>query len=370
MSVLNMKPVPSVKMKFSQTLSYALAFAAGVVIGMICCNFQGLQGTNSSVSGSTSREYSSSKNGLNDDAFSSANWPLTENSPKLFIFRRTKKTGSSSMLSSLIEALSPLGYEGIYVRSEVMNVHVRNEFKRPHPRRLLVSEHNRVTKAFHPTRSAVIADTLRDGYEQMTSFCRYVRKVPTCDEQLIDCLRSNQALAQQTYRWAGNEEEDDDTYIDLPLSSAHPALSTTVFRTVFPNATLDTQSYNVANSTCPESRELRAVYRSLYKNLDRQVLTLRRRLLVIAGYPPRKPGSCSKCTTSDLLDAAERIEKLKYKDQLSSEKIQSNRESLAHKILRDGDYMVWDVTKDGSLYVKERTVFDDDEEDETDLGDI
>lgn len=365
-----MKPVPSVKMKsFSQTLSYALVFAAGVVIGMMCCNFQGLRST-SSVSRLASREYLNATDGPNGVSSSSVDWPLTENSPKLFIFRRTKKTGSSSMLSSLIEALSPLGYEGIYVRSEVMNVHVRNEFKRPYPRRLLISEHNRVTKAFHPTRSAVIADTLRDGYEQMTSFCRYVRKVPTCDKQLIDCLRSNQALLQKTYRWAGREEEDDDTYIDLPLSSAHPALSTTVFRTVFPNVTLDTQAYNVANSTCPENQEIRAAYRSLYKSLDQQVLTLRRRLLVIAGYPPRIPRSCPDCSTSDLLDAAERIEKLKYGDELSSETLQSRRESLAHKNLRDGDYMVWDVSKDGSLYVKERTVLDDEEEDEIDLGDI
>lgn len=288
---------------------------------------------------------------------------LPENMPKLFIFRRTKKTGSSSMLTSLAEALHPLGYQGVYVSSELMNVHVRNEYKRPYPRRLLIAEHNRVTKAFHPTRSAVIADTVRDGYEQMTSFCRYVKDVPTCDKELIDCLRSGSALSQLKYRWAGQEEEDDDTYIDLPLSSAHPALSTTVFRTVFPNSTLDIQAYNVANSSCPEETEIRAVYRSLYKELDKQVDTLRKRLLVIAGYPPRVPKGCPDCTTTQLLDAAELLERAKYGDELSSETRATRRESLIHKNLRNYNYRAWGISKNGSLYVRERTLREKIEED-------
>lgn len=368
LSRLGMKRTPkTTMMSLSSSLPYVMTLTIGVVIGISSRNLCNLSTVNQLWSAPLYPGNAETGRQLGANAGAGAGWPGADNSPRLFIFRRTKKTGSSSMLTALAEALNPLGYEGIYVPAETMNVHVRNEYKRPNPRRLLISEHNRVTKAFHPTRSAVIADTVRDGYEQMTSFCRYVKKVPTCDDRLIECLRSKGALGQQTYRWAGREEEDEDTYIDLPLSSAHPALSTTVFRTVFPNATLDIQAYNVANSTCPESRELRSVYQSLYQSLDRQVLVLRRRLLVIAGYPPKVPKSHSNYTTSDLLDAAEKMEREKYGDELSEETIATRKESIIHKNLRNVDFMVWDVSSDGSLRVKERSPLDEEEEENLDL---
>lgn len=255
------------------------------------------------------------------------------------------------MLTALLEALEPLGYRGMYVKAEWMDIKVRNEFRQPHPRRLLVSEHNRITRAYHPTRSAVIADTIRDGYEQMTSFCRYVKKVPNCDDQLIKCLRSKNTISQIKYRWAGNEEEDEDTYIDLPLSSAHPALSTTVFRTVFPNAILRVQAYNVVNSSCPESEDLRATYRSLYRELDLQVLRLRRRMLVLAGYPPELPKGCSKCKVTDLVDAAEKIERLKY-GRIFDDILTDRKQSDSHKELSRELHRWWAVAPDGSLMLK------------------
>jgi len=55
-------------------------------------------------------------------------------------------------------------------------------------RKLFIAKN--VTKLCHPHRSAVITDTVRVGYEQITSYCRYVKKVESCrDNAIIDCLR-------------------------------------------------------------------------------------------------------------------------------------------------------------------------------------
>ena len=61
-------------------------------------------------------------------------------------------------------------------------------------RKLFIAKN--VTKLFHPYRSAVIADTVQVGYEQITSYCRYVKKVESCrDNAIIDCFRcSNKTL--------------------------------------------------------------------------------------------------------------------------------------------------------------------------------
>lgn len=240
--------------------------------------------------------------------------------PPLFIYRRTKKTGSSSMLTELLTYLVPLGYVPLYYDLDEMDIAVHNEYVSPHPRHLFVAEHNHVTRSFHPQNQAVIADTVRDGYAQMTSFCRYVLKVRKCSDEVAQCLRSAAALEQINYRWAGRKEEDADTYIDLPLSSAHPALSTTVMRTVYPNISLDISAFNVRHSACPEVPEIRAVYDDLYGALDSQIADLKRRILVVSGYPyALHKKSPTNVTVDEMLNAAESIEKEKYHFSSSSQ---------------------------------------------------
>lgn len=233
--------------------------------------------------------------------------------PDLFIYRRTKKSGSSSMLTELLEILMPLGYQPLYLNEMSMDVVVRHEFIRSSPRRLLVAEHNKITRQHHPHRHAVIADTVRDGYAQITSYCRYVNHVERCDDQVINCIRDNSTLRQITYRWADRLQEDEDTYIDLPLSSAHPALSTTILRTVFPGVVVREAMYNVKSSSCADIPQIRDVYNSFYKQLDAQVLMLRRRMLQIAGHVDLvRKSQLSNTSMEELLEQAEYRERDRY----------------------------------------------------------
>lgn len=297
--------------------------------------------------------------------------PLSNALPPLFIYRRTRKTGSSSMLAALVDELTPLNYVPLYHVHPDMQMAVRSEYRRTRPRRLLVAQHNRITRDMHPRRAAIIADTLRDGYKQITAFCRHTRHVPTCDDAMVACMRSRAALDENRYRWAGRSTEDDDTYIDLPLSSAHPALSTTVLRSVFPNVTLQIEEYNSANRTCPELPELRAVYSELYGELDRQIAVLKRRLLVIAGYPYKaktynEPDSV--ISLDDVVDAAEQQERTKY--HIANKSISMRGVSNAHKELFSS-ILRWERDADANLYirsVKESRAAKHDEEDDATMN--
>lgn len=236
--------------------------------------------------------------------------------PELFIFRRTKKTGSSSMMNALMDVLQPLGYYALpHMPPEMENV-IRNEYRRPTPRRLMVLHHNKVTKNMHPRgrRAVIIADTLRDGFKHVTGYCRYLKGVQTCEADMEECLRSNVTLSQMRYRWAGRDHEDSETYIDLPLASDLPALSTTILRTVFPNATLTLKRYNVRGKSCADRTPAKKVYDELYGELDEQVEKLRKRMLIIAGYPYLvDSASRGNVTIEDMVAAADRIENEKYK---------------------------------------------------------
>lgn len=273
--------------------------------------------------------------------------------PELFIFRRTKKTGSSSMMNALMDALQPLGYYAMPHMPDEMDAFIRNEFRRPRPRRLMVLHHNSVTRNVHPRRAALIADTLRDGYSHVTSYCRYMRKVKNCGEAMVRCLRCNTTQLQNTYRWAFRQREDSDTYIDLPLSSAHPALSTKVLRSVFPNITLRVQRFNVKGTACNDRDVvLRAVYNQLYQQLDAQVDVLKRRLLVIAGYSYSTRKSIEKgVSLDDILDAAERIESRNYDipDEVSEPKEKSKQVRHLLSLLTK-----WKRKKNGTLFLTRR----------------
>lgn len=215
------------------------------------------------------------------------------------------------MLEALMLVLKEKDYVPIYHIPDKMPHVVRAESLKPNPRRLLVSQHNGVTRYHTRGRKAVIADTVIDGFKQITSFCRFVSNAEDCDDDMIRCLQSSTARAQVRYRWAGGDHETDDTYIDLPLSSAHPALSSTVLRVIFPGAVLDIKKRNVAGSACEETPKLQELYRKLFKELERQNDMLRKRLLSLAGYPIRAK-SGSNITTEEMMDAAEEMEKVKY----------------------------------------------------------
>lgn len=263
--------------------------------------------------------HATSHSRLVTDNFSSTQSDVPR-TPELFIYRRSKKTGSSSMLNALLDQLVPLGYSPLlYQEGEEMDSYVRSIFKQRyaplHPKRLFfIAQHNHITRAFHPLRDAIIADTVRDGYQQITSFCRFARGVHQCEgDQMINCLRSGSSRYENEYRWAGKPAEDSDTYIDLPLSSSHPALSTSVVRTVFPNITLHVAKYNVRSTSCGESRETREVYEQLYAPLDKQTKLLKRRILTITGYPFFIDKRYhTNITLDDALNAAEEMESGKY----------------------------------------------------------
>lgn len=229
--------------------------------------------------------------------------------PDVFIYRRTKKTGSASMYEALVKSLRPKGYE-VLDRPDSVRDLLKAEALQPGHRRVLILTHNYASRVHTTGMTTVIADTIKDGFRQMTSYCRFCQKIEKCDEQIIKCFQTSDAQSQKRYRWAGAESEDASTYIDLPLSSAHPGLSTTVFRRVFPDVTLDITLRNVVGSACAETKELREAYDRYFAGYDAQIDTLRRRLLALAGYPVRRPDQ--NATIADLLDAAEVIERKKY----------------------------------------------------------
>lgn len=321
--------------------------------------------------------------------------------PALLIYRRTMKTGSSSMREALLSALQPHGYVIMPYKSDDLqtvlhHLYARNDLPSPNasrggsysaarnedlgsmsisggsepvnngtvagtrfvatPPRVLLVQHNSIVRSVHPDRDAVIVDTLRPGYEQITSFCTHIQRVRSCDDvsAMEACLRSNITRAQNFYRWAGRSAEDEDTYIDVPLSSWHPALSTTVFRTVFPDAILNVDIYNERNSTCRLNERLKRLYDEYYGDLENQIRMLQSRMLVLAGYPTmlskKGPGSVEmfkRFSVADMLDAAEQEERKKYpqldrrpeKVQQASQDIQDFQSGLKR----------WYIDSDGNL---------------------
>ena len=255
------------------------------------------------------------------------------------------------MLTALISQLVPLGYMPIYQRMERTNALVQAEYVSHTPRKLLILEHNQITKAHHPQRSAIIADTVRDGYKQMTSFCRYVIGVRKCTgDEMLQCLNSSEALRQNSYRWTYREKEDGDTYIDLPLSSEHPSLSTTIFRRVFPNATLDLKMFNAKGSACAENEEIRQMYRNKYQKLEKQITVLRKRMLILAGYPEVADESNGKITIVDMLDEADKREQQKY--DIGSENAKADGTySMGHRELINTIYK-WNRRGNGVLWLQ------------------
>lgn len=278
------------------------------------------------------------RHGLGATVDRSAEPAVDSPAPDVIIFRRTRKTGSSSMLEQLLKVADQYNYTALYESGLHLRTLVRAENVAMVPQRIFVAEHNTISRADTGSRRVLIVDTIADGYKQITSFCRYVPKVRVrdCEQGLEDCLRGSVAQSENRYRWAGRDQEDSETYIDIPLSVEHPALSTRAFRRVFPEAVLDVRKLNVANSSCDESTRLRAIYSEIYKELDKQVEVLQNRLLILAGYPISKQDSSIK--TSQLLDAAEKMERINFlKEGLSFGTYKSEKAvSADHLLLKKG----------------------------------
>lgn len=261
--------------------------------------------------------------------------------PDIILYRRTKKSGSTSMVKTLRSSLGKLGYVDVNLVNPSMQWIARAASVNAVHKRYLFSNHNNLVRSDFRSKHVVILDTLRDGYKQITSFCRHVKLVNECGPDLEECMLSNSTLDQIKFRWAGRESEDDDTYIDIPLSSAHPYLSTKALRSIVPNLTIDLKSrINVQNSSCPELPNLRAIYTQYYSDLDKQVKELKQRLLVITGYPLSGSGSPKKYSVDTLLNSAEEVEKRKAVEGNSERKV-SKFYGLTSKYLR------WKINDDG-----------------------
>lgn len=248
------------------------------------------------------------------------------------------------MLEALLIALRPYNYFALYNQSDVAKIIVRSESYRPlsQRRRLLIANHNSVAREDAVDQSVIIIDTVVEGYKQITSFCRFIQGITDCSDGMSKCIASPLTRAQQQYRWCQHRYENRSTYIDLPLSSAHPALSTTIFRRIFPKAVLDVPRYNVANSTCPESPQLREIYDVYYEELDQQVEMLRKRILTLAGYPTDVDG----LSLTQIMDAAEKAESPKY-----DMGVWQNEELVGknHLQIKWESKPKWRVGKDGAL---------------------
>lgn len=221
------------------------------------------------------------------------------------------------MAAALLEVLEPLGYIPIQLASSEIGItYLYSNLHNPRGRPVFLFSHNNHTRRIgsHNHHETIIIDTFRDGYQQITSFCRAKRRIANCDDDLADCLENDRVVLRHLYyRWAGRAEEDEETFIDVPLSTKHAALSTTALRTIFPDAILKIDHFREKNSTCPEHEELRHIYRKRFAQLDEQVEKLSRRLLILTGYPHQlAEGEKSKLTLSEMLDVAESLEQRKY----------------------------------------------------------
>lgn len=269
------------------------------------------------------------------------------------------------MVNALLKVLPPLGYVPLKHGESEVDIIVRNEFVKPASlqRRLFVVHHNQVRKDSHPRPArAVIADTVRDGFETITSYCRQKQRVASCAAaDILPCLKSDEAQAQVEYRFGGSVNESDLSYIDLPLSSRHPALSTTVMRSVFTSidTALQVDLYNVHESACRRDNaepEVRQIYDELYFQLDEQTVKLQRRMLGIAGYPfvsaaesGRKADRAAErasVSLDDMLDAADELEKVKYPDLGDPQKVKGKPEEIIDLLKTE---QVWERSSNGEL---------------------
>lgn len=195
----------------------------------------------------------------------------------------------------------------------------------------LVSTPNSLVRSAHPSRRALLLSPLSEGIVDVVSHCR--RQVqrfhndkhsfPACDDpDVVRCVGTSEAVSEiERARWAHRDYEDEETYINVPLSPRHPKVSTLALRSVFPDALPLVFDHPVFdNEPVGDDCEifddtLFEAYSKSMRPLEQQIDTLRQRLLIIAGFPvdvDKRIKGVQNATVppSDLLDAAERIARL------------------------------------------------------------
>lgn len=105
--------------------------------------------------------------------------------------------------------LSPFHHAPLYYIPEEVPPVIPHEFRLVFPRQqhcyLPIAQHNHMRRFAFQRRNAIIADTIRPGYEQITSHCRSIRKLVDCyDQGILGCLKNDYALSQIKHRWVGD----------------------------------------------------------------------------------------------------------------------------------------------------------------------
>lgn len=249
--------------------------------------------------------------------------------PVLSVLRRSFSAEADRVAHALKVSLAGAGFVELEKPTGVTTVDALNtQFRYNISTKTLVSTPNSLVRSVHPARRAILLSPVSDGIVDVVSHCR--RKVqhardsrssfPACDDpDVVQCVGTVEAVSEiERARWAHREHEDDDTYINIPLSPRHPKVSTLALRSVFKDAlplifdhpTSDNESSSDDNCDAFADTLLDAYSKSM-QPLEQQIDDLRQRLLIIAGFPVDVDKRIDiPISPSDLLDAAEGIAQL------------------------------------------------------------
>lgn len=212
----------------------------------------------------------------------------TASLPQLIIFRQTTRAPRMIMkIVSFFEShrYKTVGVSGVETGTEV-DALTRNEFIRPFPRHLFTTG-GHVTKTYHPERNTLTIALFSHGANE------------NCSMSIKNA-------------WLATKNEDDDSYIDLPLSPRHPAISTTAFRTLFPSRRDALFKFQQEMVICDNFSSTEIRKRDYYTEVKGRS-TLMERLLVITGYPfvANRSHTGAPISLMEMLDAAEELERIK-----------------------------------------------------------
>lgn len=252
--------------------------------------------------------------------------------PVLSILRRSFSAEADRISHALQVSLAGAGFVELEKPNGMTTADaLSNRFRYNMSAKTLVSTPNSLLRTAHPSGRAILLSPLSDGIVDVASHCR--RQVQrsrndkhsflACDDpDVIRCVGTSEAVSEiERARWAHREYEDEETYINIPLSPRHPKVSTLALRSVFPDALPLVFDHPVLdNGSVGDDCEifddtLFEAYSKSMRPLEQQIDTLRQRLLIIAGFPVDvdkriKDVPNAPVAPSHLLDAAERIARL------------------------------------------------------------
>lgn len=252
-----------------------------------------------------------------------------DNTPPLVIYRHTSSRRSARILRGLSSTLQYVGYTTVHVGADVTDEHIAARFRKPpssylsntpEPKLLVVSQH-RLTRRAHPERRAVIAAGIVTSLTDLLSYC--VSTLPHApidceDEVLSSCVRdASKSEDIVSNRYGPNTTHNADDYVDMPLASSHPVLSTAVLRLVFPEAPLMqfrgeiplgelSDVAEIPECTKPQREKLSDDMESATDVLVNMRVAMIRQFLIMAGYPCVSKGK-PEVTLEAMLDTAEEM---------------------------------------------------------------